>query len=106
MIFYTADTHFGHANILRLCGRPFASVEEMNEKLIERWNEKVQPADTVYILGDMFFRTTEVESILERLRGKKHLIVGNHDDFWMHKVDLEKYFLSVNSVRIIGHDFC
>lgn len=52
MIYYTADLHFGHANIIKLCHRPFASIEEMDEKLIEKWNNKVKNGDTVYIVGD------------------------------------------------------
>ena len=59
MIYFTADTHFDHANIIRFCNRPFATVGEMNEALIANWNRKVHGNDTVYILGDMFFRTTD-----------------------------------------------
>ena len=53
-IFFTSDTHFGHGNILELCPttRPFASAEEMNDVIVERWNEKVGKKDTVYHLGD------------------------------------------------------
>jgi calcineurin-like phosphoesterase family protein len=51
-VFFTSDTHFGHANIIKYCGRPFASVEEMNRELIARWNAVVGPRDTVYHLGD------------------------------------------------------
>lgn len=96
MIFFTADTHFGHANILKLCGRPFDTVEEMNETIIKNWNDRVRGNDTVYIVGDMFFRCSDAEAILKRLRGKKRLIVGNHDSSWIHKVDLKRYFVSVD----------
>lgn len=95
MIFFTADTHFDHTNILRLCDRPFATVEEMNETLIANWNRKVHGNDTIYILGDMFFRTLDPEAILSRLKGKKHLILGNHDSQWVGKVDLTHWFESV-----------
>lgn len=53
--------------------------------------------DTVYVVGDMFFRCPDPESILKRLKGKKRLIVGNHDSTWMSKVDMGRYFLSVDS---------
>ena len=99
MVFFTADTHFDHANIIRFCNRPFATVEDMNEALIANWNRKVHANDTVFIMGDMFFRTTNPEPILQRLKGKKHLIVGNHDSQWMKKVDLERYFESVELMK-------
>lgn len=95
MIYFTADTHFDHVNIIRFCNRPFATVEEMNETLIANWNRKVHSNDTVYILGDMFFRTADPEPILCQLKGKKHLITGNHDSQWMKKVKLDRWFASV-----------
>ena len=96
MIFFTSDTHFGHENVIRFCDRPFATVEEMDEALIKNWNDRVTNNDTVYILGDMFFRSKNPEQILRRLKGKKRLIVGNHDGSWMTKIDYEKYFVSVD----------
>lgn len=102
MIYFTADTHFGHANIVKMCDRPFPDVEAMNEAMIAAWNERVEGNDTVYIVGDMFFRCADPESILKRLRGKKRLIVGNHDSSWMSKVDLGKYFLSVEGLMEIS----
>ena len=91
MIYFTADTHFGHANAVWMCGRPYPDVEVMNEAMIAAWNERVHGNDTVYIVGDMFFRCADPESILRRLKGKKRLIVGNHDGSWMGKVDLNRY---------------
>lgn len=54
-VFFTADPHFGHTNIIRYENRPFASAEEMDQELIRRWNETVSPEDTVYLLGDFSF---------------------------------------------------
>ena len=96
MIYFTADTHFGHENVIRFCNRPFASAEEMDEAMIANWNSRVKGNDTVYILGDMFFRSVNTESILMRLKGKKRLIVGNHDGSWMTKLDATKYFVSID----------
>lgn len=56
MICFTADTHFGHANVVKMCQRPFADVEAMNEAMTATWNDRVGGNDTVYIVGDMFFR--------------------------------------------------
>ena len=59
MIYFTADTHFGHCNVIRFCDRPFASAEEMDEAMIQNWNERVTGNDTVYILGDKFLETSD-----------------------------------------------
>ena len=96
MFYFTVDTHFGHENYIRMCGRPFETIEEMNEALIENWNRRVKGNDTICIVGDMFFRCEEPEQILKRLHGKKRLIVGNHDSSWMNRVDIGKYFVSVD----------
>lgn len=50
MMFFTSDLHLGHRNIIRLCNRPFATIEEMDEALIRNWNAKVTNGDTIYIL--------------------------------------------------------
>lgn len=80
-IWFTADTHFGHANIIRHCARPFETVEEMDAALIDLWNSRVGPNDEIYHLGDFAFKADpdRVEKLFRRLRGKKHLIIGNHD---------------------------
>lgn len=78
-IFFTSDSHFGHARIIELCGRPFADVNEMNEALIQRWNSVVGPEDTVYHLGDFFMGPKETVFLRKRLNGKIILIKGNHD---------------------------
>jgi calcineurin-like phosphoesterase family protein len=77
---FTADTHFGHANIIRYCNRPYASVEEMDADLVRRWNERVVDGDTVWVLGD--FALGNLKRSLANaalLRGRKRLVVGNHD---------------------------
>ena len=97
MIYFTADQHFGHANIVKMCNRPFENIEAMNETLIRTWNERVRGDDTIYIVGDLFFRCKDPESILKQLKGKKRLIVGNHDSSWMGKVQLDQYFSSIDN---------
>jgi len=80
-IFFTSDHHFGHTNILKYQNRPFPTIEEMNEVLIDKWNSVVKPNDTIYHLGDFALVRTknEVDNIVRRLNGHKHLILGNHD---------------------------
>lgn len=97
MIYFTADTHFGHDNVIRFCGRPFSSKDEMNDIMIRNWNARVRGNDTIYIVGDMFFRCPDAEEILKCLKGKKRLIVGNHDSSWMTKFHYERYFVSVDN---------
>jgi len=79
-IWFTSDTHFWHRNIIKYCNRPVSSVEEMNEFLIQKWNEKIKPDDVVWHLGDFAFcgKDKAIE-ILERLNGEKNWILGNHD---------------------------
>lgn len=99
MIYYTADQHFGHANIIKHCNRPFETVDEMDAYLLEQWNSCVRPNDTIYILGDLFFRNVvPADAYLSKLHGKKHLIQGNHDKDWMKKTDLKWHFESVSNM--------
>lgn len=80
-VWYSSDHHFGHKNILGYEQRPYADIEEMDESLIQEWNRVVHKEDTVYYLGDLCLGgVTKWESILPRLDGKIHLILGNHDD--------------------------
>lgn len=75
----------------------------MDEYLLEQWNSCVCMSDTVYILGDLFFRNViSADEYLSRLHGKKHLIKGNHDKDWTKKTDLEKHFESVSSMLEIS----
>lgn len=76
-IFFTADTHFGHKNIIRYEKRPYNSVEQMDRALITNWNNVVGPRDRVYVLGDFAFRGGK--DIIWKLNGKKFLVKGNHD---------------------------
>ena len=80
---FTADLHFGHANIISYSGRPFADATAMNEALIERWNASVHPGDTVWLLGDVALgRIDETLALVGELNGRKLLLAGNHDRCW------------------------
>lgn len=72
-------THFGHANIIGLCHRPFASVEEMDRAMIANWNRVVGPRDRVYHLGDFAFRGPPAAHYERQLNGTLVKIQGNHD---------------------------
>jgi len=81
--FFTGDTHFGHENVIKFDGRPFETVEEMDNELIRRWNAKVDKGDLVYVLGDMIWksRNDDAPTLIKSLNGQIILIKGNHDRF-------------------------
>ena len=82
MIYFTADLHFGHANIIQHCNRPFATADEMDAALTSNWNAAVTNKDEVYILGDLTMRpATDAHRYLSQLNGRKYFIRGNHDRF-------------------------
>lgn len=78
-IFFTADTHFGDHRTINIWKRPFASVAEMGALLIDRWHAVVGPEDSVWHLGDVARRPTDVPDLLARLHRTKHLLRGNND---------------------------
>lgn len=78
--FFTADTHFGHRNIVKYSNRPFKDVEEMDEEMVKRWNSVIGIDDTVYHLGDVYLCSKRRgNEIIHSLNGNINLIVGNHD---------------------------
>ena len=94
MIYYIADLHFGHENVIGYDNRPFKSSFDMDEALIENWNSRVTSDDTVYVIGDAFWGKEERSiQIIKRLNGKKHLIEGNHDRI---NGQLAKYWQSIS----------
>lgn len=78
-IYFCSDLHFFHTKVIEFDNRPYETVEEMNQDLINRWNETVKENDTVYILGDTFMHATleQAESVLKQLKGELHYIYGN-----------------------------
>ncbi len=100
-IFFTADTHFNHRNIVKYCEhRPYPGADaskDHDEWLTEMWNATVGKKDTVYIVGDLAFGSQEAtKKLLERLHGHKHLVVGNHDASGRK---LPNYFESVSEIK-------
>lgn len=77
---FSADTHFGHTNVIKFCARPFSDADEMNNKIINTFNEYVSPEDELWILGDLAMGDiSKTLPLLSRILAKKVLVLGNHD---------------------------
>jgi calcineurin-like phosphoesterase family protein len=104
-IFFISDTHFGHANIIKTCKRPFDGVAEMDDAMVLRWNECVRRGDTVYHLGDFCYRNSRsADTYARELNGEIHLIAGNHDEETIARCP--SLFASISHIREIherGH---
>lgn len=79
-IWFVSDTHFGHRNIIQYCRPQYASLEEMEDDIITRWNNAVKPQDLVYHLGDFAWKASDAIRVRPLLHGSIRLVVGNHDD--------------------------
>lgn len=102
MNYYISDMHMGHKNVLKFDDRPFQSVEEMNETLIVNWNKKVTDEDDIWVLGDFCYRSEKDPSFyLKQLKGKKHLIIGNHDKVTVNTDSALNYLDSVERLKHI-----
>ena len=100
--FFTADLHFGHKNIIKHCKRPFLSVDDMDNTLVDNWNSVVSKGDSVYICGDVgMCRPEKLLNILCRLNGEKHLIFGNHNENIRKNQDLLNVFSSAKDYAMI-----
>ena len=113
-LFVTSDHHFLHNRIIEICQRPFKNVDEMNQKMIDNWNDVVDDEDIVYYLGDFAIEKNNkakaqesLANILNTLKGRKFLVAGNHDelylnlyrDFFVSIVDYHE--LMINGRRVI-----
>lgn len=101
-IYFTSDNHFCHDNIIRFCDRPFESVDHMNEVMIEKWNEKINPTDEVYHLGDFGLakNSEKLGNILERLNGTIYLIAGNHEGSAMKHREKFKWIKDYHELKV------
>ena len=103
--FLVSDTHFGHAGVCKFLRddgtklRPWDNPEEMDEEMVNRWNETVRPNDKVYHLGDVVINRKALK-ILSRLNGDKVLIKGNHDIFKL--ADYTEYFRDIRSYHVMN----
>ena len=103
MIWFTADTHFGHTNVVKACYRPYDSVENMDIALMGNWNTRIGVKDEVYHLGDFCWshKVSVWEYYRKRLNGKIHLIRGNHD---LSKKKIEHLFESVENLHVLRYN--
>jgi calcineurin-like phosphoesterase family protein len=105
-VFLVSDTHFGHAGVCRFTRddgvtklRPWDDAAEMDEAMIEAWNERVRPNDKVYHLGDVVINRRAMAT-LSRLNGDKVLIRGNHDIF--RDDEYRKYFRELRAYHVMN----
>lgn len=92
MIYFTSDLHLGHTNIIKYNNRPFKTVDEMDNVLINNWNNIVTNKDIIYVLGDLTMRVdnNEITNYLNRLNGKEiYLLKGNHDYFLDNPLNID-----------------
>ena len=106
-VWFTSDLQFWHKNICKYCNRPYESVEEMNEAIIQNWNAVVKDDDIVFVLGDLGFCGIEkLKPLLERLKGKKYLVQGNHDSdkvvFKLIEGNILEDFYKLTTITIEG----
>ena len=103
MLWFTSDTHFDHTRVIEYSNRPFQTIEEMNETLITNWNERITERDEVWHLGD-FCWSDRAEFFRNQLKGRIHLILGNHDLRRTSIKDATKLFESVDFVKYLRYN--
>lgn len=98
--YFIADTHFGHENALAFDNRPFKTIEEHDQTMIDNWNRSVGMDDDVYILGDIsWYNATKSIQIVKSLNGIKHLIVGNHDKKLLKNREFQSLFQEITNYK-------
>lgn len=106
-VFFTADNHFGHENIIKFCNRPFGSVDQMDATMVERWNDTVPLHGTVFHLGD--FSLNDFRWVLPKfavLHGTIYILSNpwHHDKRWLGIAEENLgilYTLNRNDVRLL-----
>lgn len=106
-MFFTSDLHFFHQNILKWSAtRPYPDVETMNDAIINTINNRVTTKDTLYILGDVSFgNVPQTCEIIQRINCQnKILIIGNHDEHMVNKLEFQQLFKSMHHILQIKHN--
>jgi calcineurin-like phosphoesterase family protein len=100
-IYFISDTEFNHTNIIKYCNRPFKTVEEMDEKLIDNWNNIVESDDIVFHLGDFCYgNSIKAQKYFSRLNGHINILANifHHDSSWMKTGE---FFHSISGLVIL-----
>jgi calcineurin-like phosphoesterase family protein len=105
-IWFSADYHIGHANIIKYANRPYEAVEEMDEDIMEKFDNYVEKGDIVFFLGDIAFGEDYARRVLALMlhKAEVHFILGNHDKRYIKTI--ESLATSVNTlldIEIDGH---
>ena len=100
-----SDTHFFHTNVIKYCDRPFNDINEMNEALIANHNSVVGDNDLVIWVGDVAFAgATKANAVLDRLKGDRILVIGNHD---INKKKVRQLnFKETHLLYVVDDDVC
>jgi len=101
MIWFTADFHLSHRNIIKYCNRPFRDVEDMDNIIIKNMISKIKSGDTLYFLGDLTFKVDLARKFFESFKNVKiYFLIGNHDSTKVIKL-AEEYCESVSHLKNI-----
>ena len=101
MIWFSADFHLSHKNIIKYCNRPFRNIEEMDYAILENLKSKTKPKDILYYLGDLTFHESVAVEFFEMFKHLEiHYITGNHDNQKVLKI-VEEYCISVSPLKDI-----
>ncbi|MBC8061180.1 MAG: metallophosphoesterase [Clostridiaceae bacterium] len=111
-VFMISDMHFGDENIIKYENRPFENAKEMDDRIIENWNNTVSNNDKVFVLGDVsFYNKEKTTEIIKRLNGYKFLVIGNHDEgntvSWWKEIgfdEVSRYPIIYNKFYILSHE--
>ena len=101
MIWFTADYHLSHKNIIRYCDRPFKDVKEMNSHIIHNLEKNVKDGDILYYLGDLTFKTEVALDFFEKFKDIEiNFIIGNHDSLKVTEIAY-RFCATVSCLKVI-----
>jgi len=103
--FFIADLHLGHKNCLAFDNREFASIEDHDRALVDRWNSVVGIDDDVWVLGDISWHGPQKTiELISQMNGTKHLCIGNHDKKLLRNKDVRALFSEIVDYKEIQLD--